>query len=144
MRRETWVNRRRSASREFTAAEHAVATDLRLAFPRELARSRRFGQSVSVLVAPTTSEAEERDVLATLGHHLRRYDLVGRLDGAVVVVAPDTGRDEAGALLSRLGELSPATPSMLGVAVAPEDGDELDAVFRIALDRSLTSSGGVT
>ena len=145
------MGRRRSSQRDRVNDEdQTVVTDLRRAFPRELARSRRFGQSVSVLVAATSNEVEERVVIAALDHHLRRYDIVGRLDGTVVVVAPDTGRDEAQSLLARLTDLgAPAASASggqvaLGVAVAPEDGDELDAVIRIAMDRSLTSFGGVT
>jgi hypothetical protein len=118
-----------------------VDADLRLVFPRELARSRRSGLAVSVIAAPTATELEAREVLDRLRHHLRRYDHLGAVDGAVVVVvAPDTDRAEAGLLVGRLDIVLPP----LGLAVAPEDGDDLEALVQLALDRSVITPGGVS
>ena len=138
------MNRRRASLLSAHREPTEPVIDLRREFSRELARSRRFGQSVSVLAAPTANAAQEREVFETLELHLRRYDVVGRLDGAVVVLAPDTGRSEADALLARLDTMTTnEVASSLGVAVAPQDGDELDAVLQIAMNRSLTRPGGI-
>jgi len=116
------------------ASRRVGSPDLHAAFRRELARSRRNAKSVAVVSAWVRSDLEAGHVSAMIGSELRRYDVVGTTRRAVVAIVPDSGSTEAMALCERLRTSFPALAGVgLGVAVAPDDGDEFDELVALSL-----------
>jgi len=143
------VNRRRTSP--VRVRPQPGAPDIRSAFGRELARSRRFGRSVAVFAAPVARGDAQQQLLGTLELHLRRYDLTASLDvgrperAVVVIITPDTHPDEARTVLDRLDQvLIGSDARSLGLAMAPEDGEVLDDLVQIALERFISMRGGVS
>jgi diguanylate cyclase (GGDEF)-like protein len=150
LRRENALLR---AERHGTYVDHATgAHDARYFYRRlrqELARSDRFGQPVSVVVAEvlplaqlsyvagrSASDRVLRWVTSALERHTREFDVVARLGSAELgMVLPCTGHDGVVALTERLVEAlraergRPELPTgvtlevVFGGATAPEDGE---------------------
>jgi diguanylate cyclase (GGDEF)-like protein len=83
-----------------------------------------------------------------LGSTVRPGDSVARLGGdEFAVLLPETDAEAAAALVERLGErLATRVPHCLGVATAPADGVDYDALYKVAdaalYARKFARSGG--
>ncbi len=81
------------------------------------------------------------DVSETLEQAVRPVDAVGRLGGdEFSVLFAEISREEADAAAARIAAaLAPRAPASLGVAIFPDDGEDLEELTRMA-DRRLYSS----
>ncbi len=81
------------------------------------------------------------DVTETLEQAVRPVDAVGRLGGdEFSVLFAEISREEAAAAAARIAAaLAPRAPASLGVAIFPDDGEDLEELTRMA-DRRLYSS----
>ena len=122
------------------------------AFERELARSKRYGAPLSVVMVEVDRFKQYND---THGHlrgddllrriagvltkeHRARIDVVARYGGdEFVVLLPQAGKATAAAVAERIrravgAEGAPRVTVSLGVATCPEDGQAIEELLRVA------------
>ncbi len=123
----------------------------------ELAAMRRSERSGAVVVLDVDKFKPVNDVfghaagdellcwvVTTLQSVVRSSDAIGRLGGdEFAIVLPEIGADDARDLTTRIGEaLCERAPCSLGVALYPQDGDDLEKLTRQADSRLYGSRRG--
>lgn len=113
---------------------------------RELDRATRYHRPLSLIVFEVLRPADLVQFGPRLARSLRRWDIVGRIQGdltGLCVALPDSGRGEARGLLDRLTNLPGGV--RIGAVVFPEDGANLEALIELgrsrATDVALTREG---
>jgi DNA-binding NarL/FixJ family response regulator len=149
--------RNETVSDAFPAGLLYTSAYLRVLGPRELDRAKRHGKSLSFLALTGTPT---RDVAPALLETLRSSDVLAEATPDVlVVVLPDTGAFGAAACRKRLfarisGDprarpahaahlRAGASPAGLGTASYPHDGEDLDTLLDLAIDRARADEASV-
>ncbi len=102
---------------------------LRERFDEELERSLRYQRPVAVMCGLLAS-VEDHDAANRALSSLRGLDLGAWIDaGQLVILAPETGRDEAAAMGNRIRDLLGAHTIRIGFAVCPMDGHDADSLI---------------
>jgi GGDEF domain-containing protein len=128
----------------------ATLNTFTMQFERERARSQRLGTPLSLIVLSVSCNAEPpgnkahlEQILASLGkmvkQQMREADLLAQLSiSAFVGLLPESGRQEAGQVRSRLLNLLNEAYGHLGVsvslgyAISPDDGCEFEDLLMVA------------
>ncbi len=98
-------------------------------FAVELERVCRYGGVVSLLLIEARSPERVERALGTEELRLRGSDLVGRVQGWVAVLLPGTDRAGARLLCDRIAAAFPDERIGFGLAEAPTDGLDRDALI---------------
>jgi len=105
---------------------------------QEVARAQRYERPFSVVYAALRSHEEVARAGPLVGHRLRRWDAIGRLEGSapvLVIGLPDTPpRDAAAFVRRKAGRFAGARP---GIAAVPDDGTTVERVLDAARQRSV-------
>ncbi len=101
----------------------------------ECYRAERYGRSLTLLVVELVGESDALQVEGQLRNwlrsHVRLSDIAGYLgDGCYAVLLPETDRDAASGLETRLRWAFPRVKA--GISVHPEDGRNLEDLIRAA------------
>lgn len=127
-------------------AAHAVADfgRFRERADEEAERSKRFGRPLALIELRNEAGLDREAVLAALGAELRPFDaLGGRGARSVVLLLAETGAVEAAARAQRILELlAPLGPVKAGVAVAPDDGTDVDTLLASARSAAAVGAEG--
>ncbi len=102
---------------------------LRERFDEELERSLRYQRPVAVMCGLLANAKDHDDVNRALVS-LRGLDLGAWIDPQqLVILAPETGRDEADPMAKRIRELLRHVDIKIGYAVCPMDGHDADSLI---------------
>jgi DNA-binding NtrC family response regulator len=102
---------------------------LRDRFDEELERSLRYQRPVAVMCG-LLANASDHDVVNRALASLRGIDLGAWIDPQqLVILAPETGRDEADAMAKRIQDLLGHVTVRIGYAVCPMDGHDADSLI---------------
>ncbi len=102
---------------------------LRERFDEEVERSLRYQRPVAV-VTGLLARAEDHDVVNAALVALRNLDMASWIDPRqLVILAPETGREEAAAMAQRIRQLVNEVDIKIGYAVCPMDGSDADALI---------------
>lgn len=112
----------------------------------ELSRSTRTGRSTCLVMLKSKSGDGSKLASAALST-FREGDIVGTYaHDEIEFLLPDTPPNVAKAVVERMLETSGSEHASVGLAVAPEDGDNAERLLRAARDalaKALTQGGGI-
>jgi two-component system, NtrC family, response regulator AtoC len=102
---------------------------LRERFDEELERSLRYQRPVAVLCGLLASAADH-DAASRALSSLRGLDHAAWIDPRqLVILAPETGRDEAEAMAKRISEMLRPVDVRIGYAICPMDGHDAESLI---------------
>ena len=115
---------------------------LRERFDEEVERGLRYQRPVAV-VTGLLARTEDHDAVHGALAALRNLDLASWIDPRqLVILAPETGRDEAAAMAQRIRQLVREIDIKIGYAVCPMDGSDADSLIISARAAAASTATG--
>jgi response regulator RpfG family c-di-GMP phosphodiesterase len=119
------ADRRKLGSDSAAAQAQPAGTKGVFDLEREIARAVRYKRPASILMVQ-----DRPGLMGVLAPSLREFDLLGLIDGEIVLLLPETDRKQAEAAMQRLAQVS--GESGFRAATMPDDGTVLSALMAVA------------